>query len=416
MTITADQLTVTSDSKLLLLELQRLRRWQKLKALIPLTPLLLFILAFFFVPVSRMLFHAVHDDTLSALMPRTTAELTRWNGENLPDEAAFAALASDLNEAWSRKTAGAIAKRLNYELPGSNQQVMSSARKAVTLPSGPYRDAMLNISRLWSKREVWILLKRGVSNYTPYYLLRSVDLQRDPDGRIVTMPPDQAIFRDVFLRTFTISAGVMFLTLLLGFPLAYLLATLPKRITNILMILVILPFWTSVLVRTSAWIVLLQQQGLVNDVLLALHIVSRPIELVFNRVGTIVAMTHIQLPITLLPIYSIMKTISPNHIRAARSLGAGPFVAFWTVYFPQTFPGIAAGCLLTFIMCLGYYITPALVGGPADQMVSTFIAHYTNEDLNWGMASALGAILLLATLLLYHFYNKLAGPDQLNTR
>ncbi|WP_245311641.1 ABC transporter permease [Bradyrhizobium pachyrhizi] len=194
---------------------------------------------------------------------------------------------------------------------------------------------------------------------------------------------------------------------------AYLLATLPPRSSNLLMIMVVLPFWTSLLVRTTAWVVLLQQHGVVNETLMALHIISEPAQLIFNRAGTVIAMTHIQLPFTLLPIYSVMKTISPSHIRAARSLGAGPFYAFWTVYFPQTLPGIAAGCLLTFILCLGYYITPALVGGANDQMVGYFVAHYTNEELNWGMASALGVILLTATLLLYYVFNKLVGVDRI---
>lgn len=215
------------------------------------------------------------------------------------------------------------------------------------------------------------------------------------------------------MRTLGISIAVSVVTLLLGFPVAYLLATLPRKSSNLLMILVVLPFWTSVLVRTTAWVVLLQQHGVVNDTLMALHVISQPAELIYNRIGTIVAMSHIQLPVTLLPIYSVMKTISPIYVRAARSLGAGPFYAFWKVYFPQTLPGIAAGCLLTFILCLGYYITPALVGGPADQMVSSFVAHYTNEELNWGMASALGAILLTATLLLYYFFNKLVGVDRI---
>ncbi|WP_338076625.1 ABC transporter permease [Bradyrhizobium yuanmingense] len=179
------------------------------------------------------------------------------------------------------------------------------------------------------------------------------------------------------------------------------------------MIMVLLPFWTSLLVRTTAWAVHLQEHGLVNDTLMALHVISQPAELIFNRVGTVIAMSHIQLPFTLLPIYSIMKSISPSYVRAARSLGAGPFYAFWTVHFPLTLPGIAAGCLLTFILCLGYYITPALVGGPCDQMASYFVARYTNEELNWHMASALGAILLTATLLLYYFFNKLVGADRI---
>jgi putative spermidine/putrescine transport system permease protein len=166
-------------------------------------------------------------------------------------------------------------------------------------------------------------------------------------------------------------------------------------------------------VRTTAWFVLLQDNGTINDALQFLHLTNQPLPLIFSRFGTVVAMTHIQLPFTLLPIYSVMKTISPSYVRAARSLGAGPFHAFWKIYFPLTVPGIAAGCLLTFILSLGYYITPALVGGPTDQMVSGIIERAMNSENNWGKASALGAILLTATLILYFIYNRLVGIDKI---
>ena len=200
-------------------------------------------------------------------------------------------------------------------------------------------------------------------------------------------------------------------TLVLGYPVAWLLANLPTRTANLLLIFVLLPFWTSLLVRTTAWFVFLQDNGAMNEFLIALGVTNEPLKLIFSRFGTIVAMTHIQLPFTLLPIYSVMKTISPSYMRAARSLGAGPTYAFVKVYMPQTLPGIAAGCLLTFILCLGYYITPALVGGPTDQMVSGVIADAMNRDLNWGKASALGAILLGATIILYLVYDRLVGID-----
>ncbi|WP_342709976.1 ABC transporter permease [Bradyrhizobium sp. B124] len=407
------QIAGSPDGMPLRIRLQRIERRRKLRAFTLVLPLLLFVLIAFVLPIGRMLFNAVRDDTFLMLMPRTTAALSSWDGKDLPDESAYAALAEDLKQAWAQKTTSAIGKRMNYELPGVGSQVTSSARKASTLSEGPYKGALIEINPLWGHHDVWSLLKRESSAYTTYYLLRSVDYQYGPDYQIVRSPPENAIFQDIFLRTIGISIGVTVTTLLLGFPVAYLLATLPSRSSNLLMILVVLPFWTSLLVRTTAWVVLLQQHGVVNDVLMALHIISEPAQLIFNRVGTVVAMTHIQLPFTLLPIYSVMKTISPSHVRAARSLGAGPFYAFWKVYFPQTLPGIAAGCLLTFILCLGYYITPALVGGPNDQMVSYFVAHYTNEELNWGMASALGAILFTATLLLYYVFNKLVGVDRI---
>ncbi|MGY4230152.1 putative spermidine/putrescine transport system permease protein [Bradyrhizobium sp. USDA 4503] len=402
-----------SDGVPLRIKLQQVERRRKLKAFSLVLPLLLFILIAFVLPIGQMLFKAIHDNTLPALMPRTTTALSAWDGKDLPDESVYAALVSDLKQAWVQKTTGVIGKRMNYELPGALSAVMSSARKANTLSAGPYKAAVIEINPFWGQHDVWSLLKRGRSAYTAHYLLRSVDYQYGPDSQIVASPPENAIFRDMFLRTLGISIAVTAATLLLSFPTAYLLATLPPRSSNLLMIMVVLPFWTSVLVRTTAWVVLLQQHGVVNEILMGLHIISQPVQLIFNRVGAVVAMTHIQLPFTLLPIYSVMKTISPSHVRAARSLGAGPFYAFWTVYFPQTLPGIAAGCLLTFILCLGYYITPALVGGANDQMVGYFVAHYTNEELNWGMASALGAILLTATLLLYYVFNKLVGVDRI---
>jgi len=193
---------------------------------------------------------------------------------------------------------------------------------------------------------------------------------------------------------------------------ARVLANAPARSANLLMILVLIPFWTSLLVRTTAWFVLLQDNGPINGLLIHLHLIDAPLRLIFSRFGTIVAMTHIQLPFTLLPIYSVMKGISPSYMRAARSLGGGPILSFWKVYLPLTLPGIGAGCLLTFILSLGYYITPALVGGPADQMVSGVIADAMNRENNWGKACALGAILLTATLVLFWIYNRLVGVDK----
>jgi len=410
---TVDQIVRTADGVPLKVKLQRTERQRKLKAVGLVLPLFLFIVVAFIVPIGVMLFNAVHDDTLKTMLPETMKALAGWDGQDLPDEAAYAALAQDLKAAWKRHDSPEIGQRLNYEMPGARSEVIVSARKASKLTAGPYKQAMIDIDPLWGQKATWFLLQRGASAYTPYYLLRSIDFQYGDSGQIIASPPETAIFRDVFVRTLFISVTVTVATLLLGYPVAYLLATLPLKTSNLLMIMVLLPFWTSLLVRTTAWVVLLQEHGVINDILLGLHIISQPAELIFNRFGTIVAMTHIQLPFTLLPIYSVMKTIPPSHVRAARSLGAGPFYAFWRVYFPQSLPGIAAGCLLTFILSLGYYITPALVGGSTDQMVSYFVAFYTNQQLNWGMASALGGVLLTATLLLYYVYNKLVGVDRI---
>ncbi len=410
---TVDQVVRTVDGIPLKIKLQRTERKRKLKAVALVLPLFLFIIAAFVTPIGVMLFNAVHDDEFLVNLPQTMGVLKSWDGNGLPDETAYAALAQDLTEAWKKRTAAEIGNRMNYEMPGARSDVMASARAASKLKAGPYRQALIAIDPMWGQPRAWNLLKRGTRAFTPYFLLRSLDFQYDDHSRVIATPPENAIFRDIFIRTLGIAIGVTLATLLLGYPVAYLLASLPLKISNLLMIMVLLPFWTSLLVRTTAWVVLLQQHGVINDALLSLGIISSPMELIFNRVGTVIAMTHIQLPFTLLPIYSVMKTISPSHVRAARSLGAGPFYAFWRIYFPQTIPGIGAGCLLTFILSLGYYITPALVGGPTDQMVSYFVALYTNRELNWGMASALGAILLTATLILYYVYNKLVGVDRL---
>ena len=247
-------------------------------------------------------------------------------------------------------------------------------------------------------------------------MLASVDRRLDADNHVVKVPAERRVFVQVFARTFWISAVTALLCVLLGYPLAYLLANAPERIANLLMILVLLPFWTSVLVRSTAWVVLLQTHGLVNDALMGLGLISHPLQLVYNRVGVYIAMTHVLLPFFILPLYGVMKGVQPHAQRAALSLGAHPVTAFWRVYLPQTLPGVLAGSLIVFILALGYYVTPALVGGAGDQLISGFIAFYTNQSLNWGMAAALSLVLLTATVVLVAVYGRLLGRRGLEWR
>ena len=402
----------TADGVPLKVSLRRAERRSKLRAFALVVPLMLFIFCTFALPIGFMLYRAVENPEIVQNLPRTTAAIATWSGQGLPDEATFAALAADLKETQKTRNTGLVGKRLNYEMPGVRSKVIKTGRDIERVAAGPWRDVFIKSEPMWGERDIWVVLQRAAHPFTSFYLLSAVDLRWDLGNHLAKALPDQAIFLDVFGRTIWISVLVTVATLLLGFPVAYLLASLPIRTSNLLLILVLMPFWTSLLVRTTAWVVLLQNRGVINDTLLWLGIINERMQLIFNRGGTVVAMTHIQLPFTILPIYSVMKTISPTHLRAARSLGAGPFYAFWRIYFPQTLPGIGAGCLLTFILSLGYYITPALVGGPLDQMISYFVALYTNRELNWGMASALGAILLAATLLLYGVYNRLLGIDK----
>ena len=330
----------TADGVPLRISLRRAQRRSKLRAFALVAPLLAFILLTFVLPIAFMLYRAIENPEIVQNLPRTSAALTRWDGRDLPDEATYAALAADLKETQKTKNTGLVGKRLNYEIPGSRSKIIKTGRDVERAEGGPWKEVFLKSDPLWGTRDIWVVLERASHPFTSFYLLSALDLRWDNDNHFAKALADQAIFLDVFGRTIWISALVTIATLVLGYPVAYLLATLPTRTSNLLMILVLMPFWTSLLVRTSAWVVLLQTHGTINDVLLWLGVLNAPVQLIFNRGGTVLAMTHIQLPFTILPIYSVMKMISPTHLRAARSLGAGPFYAFWRVYFPQTLPGV----------------------------------------------------------------------------
>jgi len=188
---------------------------------------------------------------------------------------------------------------------------------------------------------------------------------------------------------------------------------MPLRKSNMLMILVLLPFWTSLLVRTTTWIAMLQTQGVLNDLFVWLGVIddAARLQMIYNKTGTLVAMTHILLPFMILPLYSVMRSIPPSYTRAARSLGASSFLAFRRVYFPQTLPGVGAGSVLVFILSIGYYITPALVGGRTGQFITNFIAYHMQTSLNWGLAAAISSILLVLVMVLYWLYNRLVGVE-----
>jgi putative spermidine/putrescine transport system permease protein len=393
--------------------LRRSERLRRFEAALLIAPLFLFLLVFFLLPIAGMLLRSVDNPELREVMPRTAEAIGAWDGEGLPDDPVFATFADELRAAYEAKTLAAAAKRLAYDETGFRSLMFSTARKLPKQPDGSWRETLIDMEPEWGERATWAVIQRGAAPFTPIYLLAAVDRRLDAAGEIAPVAPDQAIYIDILLRTFWIGFVVTALCLLLGYPLAYKLATLPARISNLLMILVLLPFWTSLLVRTGAWVVLLQREGAVNEALQVLRLIEDPLQLVYNRFGVYVAMTHILLPFMVLPLYSVMRGIPRDYMRAAASLGARPLRAFVRVYLPQTVPGIGAGCLLVFILAIGYYITPALVGGINDQMISYFVAFYTNQTVNWGMASALGSVLLIATLLLFAVYARLVGIDRL---
>ena len=359
-------------------------------------PLFVLVVASFVVPLLITLHTAIGNPEVTETLPRTASAVRNWHGRGLPDEAAFAAIAAELAEASEGQRIGQLSRRLNFEQAGMRALLLKTARAHADL-SAPYKDALIALDARWGESDVWTLIKRNASSLTPLYMLRSLDLTVTPAGAIEHAAPEDSVFRPLFSRTFQISFWVTVLCVLLGYPVAYTMTTLSPRWANIAIALVLVPFWTSILVRTTAWFILLQREGPANALLQAMRIVDAPLEMIFTRFAVYVAMVHVLLPFLILPLYSVMKGIDPVYMRAAASLGAPGWKRFLRVYLPMSMPGVAAGALMVFMLAVGFYITPALVGGPNDQMVSYFIAFFTNNTINFGMAAALATLLLVTT-------------------
>jgi putative spermidine/putrescine transport system permease protein len=393
--------------------LARSGRREQWRAALLVLPLFLFLLATFIVPIGAMLARGIIDSDVARILPHVSGELRSWDGRDLPPDSAFAAMVADLRAAREAGTLASAGTRLNYDIAGFRTLLITTGRRVAAETIDAPRAALLAIDPKWGERETWAAIRRAGGPITDFYLLAALDLRRDADNALASAPPDEAVFRNVLGRTLWISAVVTLACLLLGYPVALFIVRQPPQRAALLLFLVLLPFWTSLLVRTVAWVVLLQREGILNNLLLSLHIVHEPLRMIFNRVAVYVAMVHVLLPFMVLPLFAVMKGISPSYERAAASLGATPFTAFRRVYLPQTLPGVAAGCLMVFIQALGYYITPALVGGADDQMISYFIAFYASRTVNWGMAAALSIVLLAATLVLYAVYHRMIGLDRL---
>ena len=215
----------------------------------------------------------------------------------------------------------------------------------------------------------------------------------------------------VYLITFQVSILTTLLCVLIGFPLAYFLAQLPQKIAGVLMLTVLLPFWTSLLVRTYAWLVLLQKKGLLNDFAIQIGLWETPVKLVHNMTGTLIGMAHIMLPFLILPLYGAMRRIEKEMMHAAANLGAKPIQAFWKIFFPISLPGLVAGSLIVFVLCLGFYVTPAVLGGGRVVMIATQITAILENQFNWGAASALGVVLLVTTMIILYLAGRLLKLD-----
>ncbi len=416
-TLTKNEPIRTADGTLLKVSLRRALRRDKIKSLLLVTPLFLFIGVTFLLPIGDMLWRGVEDPIVSEYLPKTVEQLERWDieSEELPPESVYAALVEDIKIGAEDRVITRVGKRLNYELPGMSSLFRKSQRRIPTIDEGPYKDAVIKVDKRWGQIQTWQLIKSFSPTLTASYFWAAMDLQVAPDGSIGLQDEKKRIYIKLFVRTLYLSGLITLMTLILGYPVAYLLATLPLRTSNMLLMLVLLPFWTSLLVRTTSWIALLQREGVLNDLLVSLNIIDTDnrLAMIHNATGTIIAMTHILLPFMILPLYSVMKTIPPSYMRAAISMGAHPIEAFVKVYAPNTIPGIGAGGILVFILAIGYYITPALVGGTSGTFISNFIAYHVSVSLNWGLAAALGLILLGLVLVLYLLYDKIVGIDNM---
>ncbi|MFQ5971707.1 MAG: ABC transporter permease [Alphaproteobacteria bacterium] len=365
----------------------------------------------FVLPIGYMLFFAISNPNVRDGLPDFYVALQQ-DAAAVPGEAVYRALARDMAAAQKERLLGRAIKPFRQQDRAVWRLFNRTAKKLPEEEPASMKSWFLEFKSEWGEPEVWTVIRRVSQPYTLYYFINSLDLSQEPDGGVGLKPEDKRVYVYVLRNTFEISFWVTVFTLLLGYPVAYVLSHMKERHANLAMILVLFPFWTSLLVRTYAWIIILQTKGPVNQLLTGAELVPEPLTLVHNRLGVYIAMTHILLPFMLLPIFSVMKGIPPAYMKAAANLGANPFQAFTRVYLPQTLPGVGAGCLLVFILSLGYYITPALVGGPEDTMISMMIATNVNWVLNWGMAGALGTILLLATLVVFLLYNRFLGLEK----
>ena len=304
---------------------------------------------------------------------------------------------------------------MNYSKSGWKSLLKKSKRKFKKIEEGPYKEQMIASDKKWADIEYWKALGQMVDPTTMGYYLNAVDLKYDSNKDIIQQKENRRIYNKTWIKTFKVSLLVTFFCLILGYPISYLLATLPLKYSNLLMICVLLPFWTSLLVRTVAWMVMLQQKGVLNNLLVMSNVIAdeNRFQLMYNQTAVVIVMTQILLPFMVLPLFSVMKTISPTYMRAALNLGASPLHAFYKVYMPNSVPGISAGCLLVFIIAIGYYITPELVGGKDGQMVGNWIAYHLKTTLNWGLCASLGAILLAMMTVLYWAYNKIVGIENI---
>ncbi len=448
---------LTNDGVPLKESLRKSLRRTKIRSFLLLLAPLLFLLIMFVGPIGSLLSRSIDDITINQVLPETFAQYELWEDKSqVPNEEMFAAVVNDIRATHKledsegknigKNLLGKAGTRMTYEYSGWRSLLLKTVKSATKVNKrskeevkpytweAPYKEKMIKRDKRWGKVEFWQSLGAMKDPYTMGYYLNAVDLRYDADKNVIQKPEHLKIYKTIWMRTLQVSLMVTIFCLILAYPVSYLLATLPMRTSNLLMICVLMPFWTSLLVRIVAWMIMLQQNGVVNDTLVGIlpcfeGMVNLPffgeknidlcfsdedrIPMMYNFTGTIIVMTQVLLPFMILPIYSVMRGIPPSYMKAAQNLGATPTRAFIRVYMPQSIPGIGAGCILVFIVAIGYYITPELVGGKDGLMIGNFVAREMQQTLNWGLAAAMGAILLAAVLILYWAYDRLIGIDNL---
>ena len=407
---------LTTDGVPLKQSLKKSERRNKIRALLLVSPLLLFIFFTFVVPIGSMLTRSTDDSYINNIFPKTFKVYQKWDRQGLPPEEVYAAMFLEIKKA-SGFEIGKASTRMNYAKSGWKSMIKKSKRKFKKIgeDEGPFKNKMIEVDKKWADPEYWLALGVMVDSTTYEYYLNSFDKKYDSEKNIIDQPEERKIYTKTWIKTFKVSVLVTLFCLMLGYPISYLLATLPLKYSNLLMICVLLPFWTSLLVRIVVWMVILQQKGVFNNLMVISGLIAdeNRWQLMYNQTGTIIVMTQILLPFMVLPLYSVMKTISPNYMRAALNLGASPLHAFWKIYMPNSVPGISAGGMLVFVIAIGYFITPELVGGKDGQMIGNWIGYHLKTTLNWGLSAALGGILLVIMTVLYWIYNKLVGIENI---
>lgn len=377
-------------------------------------PLVAFIVITFLMPLGNMVKESVYDAEVADALPKTMRLLNDWDEVELPTEEVFLTIAEEIVVLQENRTIGKIGIRVNRVVSGTRSVWGKTARRVNGVETDDMIATMVEIDDRWSDLSLWQGIKKAGQRYSAKNYLHAVDLTRGDDGSIARVEEERRVYNTLYLRTLYVAITVTLLCLVIGYPIAYAIAHTPPTLSKILLLCVLVPFWTSLLARATSWIVLLQSQGVVNDFLVWLRVIPDDgrLSLIYNMTGTLIAMTQNLLPFVVLPTYAVLSSIPPTYMRAAASLGANPLQAFFRVYWPQSLPGVASGCLLVFILSIGFYITPAIVGGTEGQLISNMIAYHINTN-NWGLAAAISVIVLLSVMILYVVFDRWVGVDKL---